>query len=261
MPQRITGLEERPRTLKLADDILVMKRDENELVEQAEHVLEQCRKQKITVSDSGIQFENERRFVRNVNGENIDIVSNSWMEKIRAKLVGYHTKLLWTRGLPQAGMSQKRPGPPRINGEKFKTLPKQSRGVCNHVNGRGSERFGEQFTIEDQVWVRDHKTRQWSEEAKIIAVLGKRTFHLNNGTKEFARNRRFLWKMQKAKVETTPMFIEGAATQGHQAQSVKQWGRQAQGNKQWGRQAQNDELWGRPAQDNGQRGQSTQVSE
>ena len=73
-----------------------------------------------------------------------------------------------------------------------------------------------------QVWVQNHKTRRWSEEAEIIAVLGKRTFHLSNGTKELNRKKRFLRKMLEAKVETAPMSMEGATTQGPQAQSEEQ---------------------------------------
>ena len=91
----------------------------------------------------------------------------------------------------------------------------------NRVNECGSIRLGKQFTIGDQVWVHAHKTRRWSEKAKIIAVLGKRTFCLSNGTKEFTRNRILLRKMLEAKVETAPMSMEGAATQGRQAQSNK----------------------------------------
>ena len=57
----------------------------------------------------------------------------------------------------------------------------------NVSNQRGSRRYGKQFAIEDQV--QGNKTCCWLEGAKIIAVTGKRTFCLGNGTREFTRNK------------------------------------------------------------------------
>ena len=58
MRRRIARFEGIPGTQKLADDILVIGRNENELVEQVEHVLEQCKEWEITVNDFEIQFKN-----------------------------------------------------------------------------------------------------------------------------------------------------------------------------------------------------------
>ena len=79
----------------------------------------------------------------------------------------------------------------------------------------------------------------------MIAVTGKRTFCLSNGTREFTRNRRFLRKMPEAKVETTPVSKEGASAhgqatdeqQGHQAKADERWGKSAQADERWGKQA------------------------
>ena len=54
----------------------------------------------------------------------------------------------------------------KIDDEKFKTLPEQRGWVRNRVNERGLERFRKQFAIGDQVRVRNHKTRRWSEAKK-----------------------------------------------------------------------------------------------
>ena len=83
-------------TQKLTDDILVVGRTKNELLERVELVQEQCKEHKIMVNDSKMQLETEMRFTRNINGKNIDTIYNLQIQRIRAKLIGYQTKLLWT---------------------------------------------------------------------------------------------------------------------------------------------------------------------
>ena len=50
----------------------------------------------------------------------------------------------------------------------------------------------EQFHPGAKVWIQDPKNKRWSVEAVIVSGISKRTFRVNDGTREFMRNRRFI---------------------------------------------------------------------
>ena len=66
-----------------------------------------------------------REDVSNVNGENTDNIYNLRIEKIRAKLIRYHTKLLWTQDRPRASQRTEAAAAPKayakIDDKRFKT--------------------------------------------------------------------------------------------------------------------------------------------
>ena len=49
-----------------------------------------------------------------------------------------------------------------------------------------------QFHPGAKVWIQDPKSKQWSIEAVIVGGISKRTFLVDDGTREFTRNRRFI---------------------------------------------------------------------
>ena len=73
-----------------------------------------------------------------------------------------------------------------------------------HLDQRGKEHcriadiFGgpksktEQLHSGAKVWIQDHKTKRWSIEATIVSTAGKRSYRVNDGMREFTRNRRFI---------------------------------------------------------------------
>ena len=50
----------------------------------------------------------------------------------------------------------------------------------------------QKFDTDDKVIVQDQKTKRWSIEATIVKNHGERSYVVNDGTKEFARNRKFI---------------------------------------------------------------------
>ncbi len=43
-----------------------------------------------------------------------------------------------------------------------------------------------------KVWIQDHRSKRWSIEAVIVSRTNERTYRVNDGTREFTRNRKFI---------------------------------------------------------------------
>ena len=57
---------------------------------------------------------------------------------------------------------------------------------------RGPKRESETFGPGDKVWIQDQKTKRWSIEATIVKSESERTYRVNDGTREFIRNGKFI---------------------------------------------------------------------
>ena len=49
-----------------------------------------------------------------------------------------------------------------------------------------------QFRPEDKVWVQDHKSKRWTVQATVVSSRSERSFIVNDGTRDFIRNKRFM---------------------------------------------------------------------
>ena len=49
-----------------------------------------------------------------------------------------------------------------------------------------------QFHSGDKVWVQDHKSKRWTVQATVVSARSKRSFIVNDGTRDFIRNKRFM---------------------------------------------------------------------
>ena len=56
----------------------------------------------------------------------------------------------------------------------------------------GPKREGKKFDPGDKVMLQDQKTKRWSIEATIVKNHRERSYVVNDGTKEFARNRKLI---------------------------------------------------------------------
>ena len=62
----------------------------------------------------------------------------------------------------------------------------------------------EQFHPGAKVWIQDPKSKRWSIEAVIVSSIGEGTFLVNDGTREFTRNRRFIRPAATSRHESAP---------------------------------------------------------
>ena len=49
-----------------------------------------------------------------------------------------------------------------------------------------------QFRPGDKVWVQDHKSKRWTVQATVVSSRSERSFIVNDGTRDFIRNKRFM---------------------------------------------------------------------
>ena len=80
----------------------------------------------------------------------------------------------------------------RITDQQFHSHLDQRGKEVSRVMNRGPKREGKKFDPGDKVMLQDQKTKRWSIEATIVKNHGERSYVVNDGTKEFARNRKFI---------------------------------------------------------------------
>ena len=64
----------------------------------------------------------------------------------------------------------------------------------------------EQFHPGAKVWIQDPRSKRWSIEAVIVSPINGRSYRVNDGTREFARNRRFIRPAATPSHESVPQM-------------------------------------------------------
>ena len=80
----------------------------------------------------------------------------------------------------------------RVKDQLFHSRLDQRGKESSRVMKHGPKRKDRKFDPGDKVMVQDPKTKRWTIKATIVKNHGKRSYRVNDGTKEFFRKRKFI---------------------------------------------------------------------